>query len=97
MKFPAIETMYSLLALAEGEFGNCYDDGAILITHSNGRWKVKPSELDELESLGWIELAPSGHDANTATLNLTDKGKYWLKRWKQKVSKQVHPHMVEGR
>ena len=93
MPHPDTRTMLSLLALAEGDRGDCYDDGAILIHHADGKWKVLASEIDTLESLGWIGLPPPDHDPDIATINVTDKGRYWLNRWKKKANK--HPQLAQ--
>lgn len=77
---PADQSLYLALAsIVDSERGRIDPDaGVVWLSFEGGARAVRLrlESLDELESLGWVDLA-SEHNA----VRVTDRGRYWLKRF----------------
>lgn len=79
MNFPEDHVMGTLAAVNAGlEFAVNEDSGRMAVRTVIGWWEVFEGEIDLLFDKGWIE-----HPADDR-VQITDSGKYWLKRWMDK-------------
>lgn len=76
IEYPADAVMLMLVAHAAGDRFTVAGGELHVTVGGEGRtMPAPPGALDDLESLGWVEVRPDGATA------LTERGEYWVQRW----------------
>lgn len=85
MTFPGDGRMLLLLAVWTGEGIEVRGADLYLTLSDGGASPVRPEALDDLESLGWVEITEAG-------VGVTDKGVYSLNKWVEARARRQGHH-----
>lgn len=79
MEYPDEHVMGTLAAIDMGqEFAVDEDSGRMAVRTIIGWWEIYGGEIDLLFEKGWVDQPAEDR------VSITDKGRYWLKRWMEK-------------
>lgn len=82
MEWPHKRTMQTLENISIAKEITFLDDKEIYAVTPYEVWLIEVEELDTLTDLGWVLLETRTDD--TDHLEITEKGRYWLGRWKKR-------------